>query len=89
MQNELAGKNSLINALKGKIEGIEGVRRSYKEDLNDENSKISILEMQLEELEKRQKSDKQVRDKKIKDIEMNIKRKTKQQHSEGNFKCLE
>ena len=45
--------------------------------------------MQLDELEKRQKSDKQVRDKKIKDIEMNIKRKTKQQHSEGNFKCLE
>ena len=45
--------------------------------------------MQLDELEKKQKSDKQVRYKKIKDIERNIKCKTKQEHSDGNFKCSE
>ena len=89
MQKDLAEKSSLINALQEKIKVIEDVFNNFKEDIKDKNSKISGLELKLDELEKKQKSEKQARDKKLKDIDMAMKNKTKQDKIVEDFKCSE
>ena len=89
LKNELAEKNSLINALVKKIQVIEDDFSSFKDDFKGKNSEIKGLEMKLDELEKKHKSEKQVKDKKIKELEMVLKNKTKQERVVEDFKCSE
>ena len=88
LQNELIGKNSIINVLDKKMNELEEVLSSFKKDVKDKNAKLSGLELKLDELEKKQKNDKQLKDKKIKDLENAIKQKFLQEQSD-DFKCSE
>ena len=89
LQNELAEKDSFINTLIKKFQVKEEDFISFKEDLKNKNSKINGFELKLDEIEKKHKSDKQVKDRKIKELEMVLKNKTKQEHIVEDFKCTE
>ena len=89
MQNELVEKNSIIKDLKEKMNSLEEAFSNLKVNLKDNHSKTIGLEMKLDEVENKQKNDKHVKDKKLKELESVIKQKQKQAQAEDEYKCSE
>ena len=73
-----------------KTEAFENKLDHQRRDLEKKNAKIADLEIRLEEVKKKEKNEKQIRERKMKDLENTIKGMTKEEsNSTENFQCSE
>ena len=71
------------------MNSLEEALNSLKVNHKDKDAKIIGLELKLDEMEKKQNNEKQVKDKKIKELESVIKNKLKQTQTEDEYICSE
>ena len=77
--------DSISDIFEKKLKNLESKVDHQRKDLDTKNSQILGLEMKLDELEKKYKSDKLAKDKKIKELENIVKNKGKR--DQESFKC--
>ena len=79
--------DALDKAFNKRVNELENSIVSMQNELIGKDSIISGLELRLDELEKKQKNYQQIKDKKIKDLENVIKKKSIQEQSHEDFRC--